>query len=71
MQNESLRMAVFGLLASYGPLDILETIQLLIERDRLLSQSMGAPEDPRLTELVQSLGKPIAIAETLTTWEIN
>jgi hypothetical protein len=71
MQNESLRMAVFGLLANYGPLDILETIQLLIERDRLLSQSMGASEDPKLAELVQALSKPIAVAESLDSWEIG
>jgi hypothetical protein len=65
--NESLRMQTFSLLKNYGPLNVLEVLQLLLERDRLFT----GEENPVLAELIQSLGKAIVVAESLTDWEIS
>lgn len=67
IMNESLRAVIFGLLTNYNVLDVLEVLQLLLERDRLFTGT----ENPVLTELIQSLGKSIAVAESLTDWEIS
>jgi hypothetical protein len=67
IMDESLKMTVFGLLMNYSVLNVLETMHLLIERDRLFTGT----ENPVLTELIQSLGKSIAVAESLTDWEIS
>jgi hypothetical protein len=66
-ESQSLRMRTFALVKDYSVLDLLEVLQLLLERDRLFTGT----ENPVLTELIQSLGKSIVVAESLTDWEIS